>query len=285
MTGASRLAGGDALGDDAIGCLARPLARGEGATFSSDLSVDEAVLLAEAGFEPRRLVMGASIFHIGWTGTGWVEGEIVDVTRALHEARNLAMSRLLQDAAAAGGEVVVGVRLDFGTHGRHAQFTGIGTAVARRGAKPGRRRAGGAVATDLSGQDFYLLQRAGYEPVGLVFGNCVYYVPPNWAAAMSTTNVELEAPTRALATARELAMQRLQYEAAVLGGRGVVGVTTREHSRGWAVEFLAVGTAVRLLAEGGVPAGHRPVDVRPVVDLQDTVVATDPGAITGHEGE
>jgi uncharacterized protein YbjQ (UPF0145 family) len=280
---AAPLPDGADLGEAAVRCLATPRDHGK-AAFSSDLSIDEAVLLDEAGYEPRRLVMGASLFHIGWAGTGWVEGEVVDVSKALHDARNLAVSRLLRDAVEAGGEAVVGVRLTFGTHGRHAEFAAIGTAIARRGAKPGRRRTANPVATDLSGQDFYLLQRAGYEPLGLVFGNCVYYVPPNWAAAMSRSNVELEAPTRALATARELAMERLQYEAVVLGARGVVGVTVQEHPHGSAVEFLVLGTAVRLSESGGAGA-HVTVEVRPVVDLQDAVVTTAPGAITGHGGE
>jgi uncharacterized protein YbjQ (UPF0145 family) len=281
MTEASRLTDGGEFGDAAIRCLASPLKHAAAASFSSDLSVDEAVLLDEAGYEPRRLVMGASLYHIGWAGTGWAEGEVIDVTKALHDARNLAVSRLLRDAGEAGGQFVVGVRLSFGTHGRHAEFTAIGTAVARRGAKPGRRRGVEPVATDLSGQDFYLLQRAGYEPVGIVFGNCVYYVPPNWGAAISRTNIELEAPTRALATARERAMERLQYEAVLLGARGVVGVTAREHQHGRAVEFLAVGTAVRLREGAGESGAHVPIEVRPVVDLQDSVVTTDPGAITG----
>ncbi len=101
MSDTSRLADGGHLGDAAMQCLASPRKQVEGA-FSSDLSVDEAVLLSEAGYEPRRLVMGASLFHIGWAGTGWVEGEVVDVTKALHDARILAVSRLVRDATQVG---------------------------------------------------------------------------------------------------------------------------------------------------------------------------------------
>lgn len=292
----SRLSDEGRLADLAIACLASPLGtparsvrgrRGDGsevAVYSSDLTVDEAILLAETGARPRRLVIGCSIFHVGWAGTstGYGEGELQGVTEAMRSARTLATRRLLADAQAAGGDVVVGVRLSIESRGRLAEFTAIGTAVARADDRRGRSS---PVATDLSGQDFYLLDRAGYEPCGLVFGNCVYYAPPNWAS-WSTTNIELDAPTRAVTRARELAMERLQQEAQALQAVGVVGVTVsqRPHPfwRGSAIEFLAVGTAVRLKRQAGHHGEHQKIDIRTVVELEDAVVATDPGAITGR---
>lgn len=281
---ASRLVDGGALADQAIACLASPLrrAKGDPGVFSSDLTVDEAILLGETGFHPKRLVLGSSIFHVGWVQTagGYGEGELATVTGAMYEARQRAIHRLLSDAQAAGGEVVVGVRLTIGGHGHLAEFTSVGTAIART--RPNRGRPA-PIATDLSGQDFYLLHKAGYEPLGLVVGNCVYYVPPNWAASLSTANVELDAPTRALTRARELAMARLQREAEGLGAAGVVGVNVTQHAHAFwrgAIEFLAVGTAVRLLRGGE----HRSFEIRPVVELEDALVL-DPGAITGHASE
>lgn len=288
---AGSLPDGGRLADQAIACLAREhQAPAQGRpVFSSDLTVDEAILLGESGFRPCRLVMGSSIFHVGWAGPsggyvglasargGYAEGELEGLTRAMYDARVHATNRLLTDAQAAGGDVVVGVRLTIRSHGRLAEFSAVGTAVALPKGGGARPR---PVATDLSGQDFYLLDRAGYEPVGLVFGNCVYYVPPNWAS-LSTTNVELDAPTRALTRARELAMARLQHEAEGLRAVGVVGVTATQRAHAfWSggTEFLAVGTAVRLKRGGE----HVSVDVRPVVELEDALVATDPGAITGH---
>jgi uncharacterized protein YbjQ (UPF0145 family) len=297
---ASRLRDDGRLADQAIACLAAPVAqapaaprrRGDTAparaVYSSDLTVDEAILLAETGARPRRLVIGCSIYHVGWAGTstGYGEGELEGVTEAMRSARMLATRRLLADAQQAGGDVVVGVRLTIESYGRLAEFTAIGTAVARDGYPAGRAA---AVATDLSGQDFYLLDRAGYEPCGLVFGNCVYYAPPNWTASYSMNNVELDAPTRAVTRARELAMARLQHEAEALQAIGVVGVTVsqRPHPfwRGAAIEFLAVGTAVRLKREAGRAAEPRSFEIRPVVELEDAVVATDPGSITGHPQE
>jgi uncharacterized protein YbjQ (UPF0145 family) len=223
---------------------------------------------------------------MGFTIGGGGEGELEGLTRAMAEARARATSRLLADAQAAGGEIVVGVRLTISLRGLLAEFAAIGTAIAGAGARARTGRSA-PVATDLSGQDFYLLDRAGYEPVGLVFGNCIYYAPPNWAS-LSTVNVELDAPTRALTRARELAMARLQHEAEGLRAAGVVGVSVTQRSHAFwrgGTEFLAVGTAVRLRRDGGRPGEHRTVEVKTVLELEDAVVATDPGAITGHGGE
>jgi uncharacterized protein YbjQ (UPF0145 family) len=283
----SRLRDEGKLADQAIACLTAPVVHGRDkkrSVYSSDLTVDEAILLAETGVRPRRLVLGSSIFHVGWAATsgGYGEGELDGVTRAMYDARARANRRLLADAQAAGGDLVVGVRLTIESRGHLAEFTAVGTAVSRPGDHGGLSA---PVATDLSGQDFYLLDKAGYEPCGLVFGNCVYYTPPNYAAKFSRDNIELEAPTRALTRARELAMARLQHEAEALQAVGVVGVTVsqRPHPfwRGSAIEFLAIGTAVRLKHVAGRRAEHKSVEIRMVVELEDAIVTTDPGAITG----
>jgi uncharacterized protein YbjQ (UPF0145 family) len=60
-------------------------------------------------------------------------------------------------------------------------------------------------------------------------------------------NVEMENYTQALYDARELAMERMQAEAAALEAEGIVGVQLHERSHGWGshvIEFFAVGTAV-----------------------------------------
>ncbi len=306
-TSVSRLADGGPMAQAAIQCLASPLPEHGGRStrtvrsmFSSDLTVDEAILLGETGWQPRRLVMGSSIFHVGYvtsnaprTGGRMQEGELDAVSRAMSDARHLAINRLIKDGREAGADAVVGVRLSVSLHrggGHAAQFSAVGTAIANSDAAARHRAANidWFVTTDLSGQDFYLLDRAGYEPLGLVFGSCVYYCPPNWAS-VSRTNVELDAPTRALSRARELAMARMQYEGERLGAAGIVGVKVSERAHAWwrnSIEFLAIGTAVRPKHDrDGTPGEHLPLEVRPVVDLADDISLTDPSSITGHTGE
>ncbi|MGH9301680.1 MAG: heavy metal-binding domain-containing protein [Acidimicrobiales bacterium] len=255
------------------------------AVTSSDLSVDEDILVREAGFEALGLVSGAAVFHIGMVGMmqGMGNAELSSLSQAMYQARESAVGRLVAAGERLGGTGVVGVRLDIEMfeHRSHlAQFVAFGTAIADRDPK----RAAGApfFTSDLSGQDLYLLNRAGYRPVGLVMGSCVYHVARQgfgrWASGQ-TQNQEMTTYTEALYEARELAMGRLQDEAIRVGADGVVGVQTSERSHVWGshvIEFFTLGTGVRLTSDQ-----HRRIDPRPVVPLDDPVVATDPGAVIG----
>src|SRR3954468_16976789 len=83
--------------------------------FTSDLSVSEFLLVKEAGFEPLGLVMGSSIYQITSTIPELAPNapgcELVDMTKALYHARELAMNRMEEEADALGADGIVGVRL------------------------------------------------------------------------------------------------------------------------------------------------------------------------------
>ncbi len=124
-----------------------------------------------------------------------------------------------------------------------AEFIAIGTAVKHRTGGEYRNKHGKPFQSDLSGQDFWLLIRSGYRPVGFVMGNCVYYVPPNLLQAKATDSRELPEYTHALYDARELAIERLQDEAEALGATGIVGVTVAEKEHSWSSTPWNVGNA------------------------------------------
>ncbi len=80
--------------------------------FTSDLTIDEVLLIEEVGFEPIDLVMGSRFFHIGWQPSVWtVNMELGDITSMMHHARRVAIDRMTQHAIAVGADGVVGVRL------------------------------------------------------------------------------------------------------------------------------------------------------------------------------
>ncbi len=223
--------------------------RHQGRGFSSDLSVDEAVLLKEIGYEPRGLVVGSAVYHIGIQYANWnTNQEMGDLTRAMYQARQEALTAMERHAEQVGGQGVVGLKLEVQIHqGGHplAEFVAMGTAVANPDAK-----SRGIWVSDLSGQDLYLLIRAGYQPIGLAFGACVYHVAhqglSQWMG-QQTQNVELGNYTSALYEARELAMERMQSEADELQAGGIVGARIEQKSHGWGshvIEFFAIGTAV-----------------------------------------
>ncbi|HEV7213892.1 MAG TPA: heavy metal-binding domain-containing protein, partial [Chloroflexota bacterium] len=174
--------------------------------FTSDLSTSEFLLVKEAGFDPVGLVVGSSIYHVGYQQSMWNQNqEMTVLTQAMYHARELAMSRMEEEAAALGGDGIVGVRLEVNHKewGNHvAEFVAIGTAVVHRN-DPRRfhNKAGKPFTSDLSGQDFYVLLRSGYRPLGMVMGNCVYHVAHQAIGSFMrnfTQNQELVQYTQAL---------------------------------------------------------------------------------------
>ena len=227
---------------------------GKKGLFTSDLSVNEFLLVRRAGFDPVGLVVGSSIYHIGYQQSNWSQNqEMTVLSQAMYHARELAMSRMEEEADALGADGIVGVRLDVGRYewGENlAEFIAIGTAVRSRDGQNHRTIHGKPFTSDLSGQDFYVLLSMGYIPTGMVMGSCVYHVAHQGLRGMFKTmgnNVEMANYTQALYDARELAMERMQNEAEELKAEGIVGVQIQERSHGWGshvIEFFSVGTAV-----------------------------------------
>ncbi len=233
--------------------------QGKDALFTSDLSVNEFLLIKEAGFHPRGLVVGSSIYHIGLTTKSWSSSqEVQSLTQAMYAARELAMARMEEEATVLDADGVVGVRLDVGFYewGRGtAEFLAIGTAVSAEDGGNWKTPEGKPFTSDLSGQDFWTLLQSGHAPLGLVLGTCVYHVAhQGMFQAMGNIgqNKEMGNFTQALYEARELAMERMQDEALKLKAEGIVGVQIQEKSHVWGshtIEFFAMGTAVRKLPD------------------------------------
>jgi len=232
----------------------RRLEQLEHGLFTSDLSVNEFLLVKETGFHPLGFVMGSSIYHTGIQTRSWRKSqELTKLTEAMYNARELAMTRMEEEAAELGADGVVGVRLDVNYYewGRDAaEFIAVGTAVKAENGVSYLNKLGKPFTSDLSGQDFWTIMQTGHVPQGLVMGTCVYHIAHRGLSqtlGSAGQNVELPNFTQALYEARELAMTRMQDEANELGASGIVGVRLEEKSHQWgshAIEFLALGTAV-----------------------------------------
>jgi uncharacterized protein YbjQ (UPF0145 family) len=237
--------------------------------FTSDLSVSEYVLLGEAGFEPLGFVVGSSIYHVGLQVGRWSQNQELQVlTQAMYNARELAMSRMQSEADHLGADGVVGVelRMQMYAWGQDVlEFVATGTAV-RAMAGTGAHRApdGRAFASDLSAQDFFRLLASGAVPVAFVLGTCVYHIAHQsvmQSLRQAGQNQEMIQFTQGVYEARELALARMQAEAAQAQSSGIVGVAVKVSNHVWgahATEFLATGTAIRRLS-----AEHRLPDTTP----------------------
>ncbi|MGI8869888.1 MAG: heavy metal-binding domain-containing protein [Mycobacteriales bacterium] len=239
-----------------------------GKVFTSDLSIDEFLLLETAGFEPLGLVMGTSVFHIGWQPQRRMQSQELQVlTGAMYTARENAMGRMQAESTQLQADGIVGVDLTWRSHGvsaEHIEFVAVGTAV-RFVAEPGRflRPDGKPFTSHLSGQDLFKLGRAGFAPVAFCLGNCVYHVAAQGfmqTLSQMGQNVEMPQWTQAYYDSREIAMARMQAEAERDGGEGVVGVhfTTSEWVWGpHTMEFYVGGTAIRRIHDA------EPLNVQP----------------------
>src|SRR6516162_9071878 len=103
----------------------------------------------------------------------------------------------------------------------------------------------GVFTSDFSVNEFLLVRKAGFEPIGLCVGTCVYHVGIQYGAW--SKNQELDVLSKAMYHARELAMSRMRAEATAMGADGIVGVKLTIKRLEWdqhLLEFIAIGTGV-----------------------------------------
>ena len=225
--------------------------------FVSRLSVNEFVLA------PHLNVLGVVAGSIVYT---LPEQECPDSSRAMKgmtrnrtQVLRAAYDRLGKQTKRLGASGVVGIRI---LHREIAedlweysvQGTAVGGCAAGAGGQP--------FTCTLTGQEYFALTAAGYRPVGVTLGVCVYYQRfhqrVQQTVAASGQNVERSDFTRGLYTARRSALTALEAEAAALGADGVLGISVEAKrtldrsgrtSQGMMIEFTALGTAV--VASGG----------------------------------
>jgi uncharacterized protein YbjQ (UPF0145 family) len=112
--------------------------------------------------------------------------------------------------------------------------------------------------SDLSVNEFALAHSIGLRPLGQVMGSSIYHVgwqqtPGSWGGWQAGgISQELTMLSEAWNQARQRAFGRLEQEAKMLGAHAVVGVQLTTGRHDWAagaIEYIAVGTAVRIEAE------------------------------------
>src|SRR6202161_765709 len=115
----------EGVSEDAMKRLAQ-LQPGKGGIFTSDLTVNEFLLVREVGFRPLGLVLGSSIYHVGIQLGRWSKNqELTTLSQAMYHARELAMSRMEAEASALGADGIVGVRLEVGVKGVGGDIAGV----------------------------------------------------------------------------------------------------------------------------------------------------------------
>jgi uncharacterized protein YbjQ (UPF0145 family) len=254
----------------------------------SELSVTEFLTLSRMGYLPHGVVIGSCIYEAG-NQYDWIVAtrEVVTLSQALRAARLNAIERMRQEAHRVGADGVVDVRIEvehdvWRGNRQVAKFVALGTAIgfdaqhappATVSAPSLRLHDGTPFASDLTAPSFVALLRAGYRPIAVAMGACVYGLDPRHLRAYRTRDAEVQEYTQAFFDARETAMDRLQQDLfrqhpahSADAPAGIVGMTVSEAVYGGGqsapiVEFTAIGTAVAELAPNDprrAPAASKP---------------------------
>jgi len=249
-------------------------AEAEGVLFTSNLDPDEAALLRREGYRVRGLVSGSAMYHVGQAyASSQGDVEVTVLSDAYNTVTDLAVSRMQQELRLIGAHGVVGVRLTLVRHewaDKTVEVQILGTAVEGPGKPPAD-----PWMCDLSGQEWWALHRAGYEPATLVWGHCTWFIlttqQDEWVV-QSWSNQELTHWSDALGTARHRALAHLIRQARQHHATGIAGVKferrldevrltgpreipvyEREHHN---LVVSIIGTGIRLRPDA--PAGVRP---------------------------
>jgi uncharacterized protein YbjQ (UPF0145 family) len=255
-------------------------------TWGSSLSADEFAAIKGTGFEPVGQVLGAAVYNIGYTGGyscpgAWAgyggfltptsgvtavsgaghAGAFGPMVRTLYEARRKAISRMEAECLELGGHGIVGVQLTIGSFPAGGlEFKAIGTAIRAPGVAPLSR----PFTSDLSGQDFAKLNRAGWVPAGLVLGISIGSRHDDWLTVTQTRwsggNAEVHGYTDLVNQTRHDARSQLERDVSRFGATGVVvqemNMRVREREcpmqegrRDHIVEATIIGTAIARFAK------------------------------------
>ena len=236
-------------------------AQGQPRFFTSDLSVKEFLLVREAGFECAGLVMGSSIYHVGLQ-----RGSVLREPRAHACSRKRCIKRASSRWRAWKKKPTSSAPTASSAFAFDDQSSRVGRGArrVRRASAPrstrAKRRAGWKCAERRAVLERSL--RPGFLDA------LEERLPPDLArdgqlrlsrrASVARRLVqdrrhdcEIAEFTQALYDARELAMERLQYEAQLDGARRRRHGNLRAHARRWdshVLEFLAIGTSVLPIA-------------------------------------
>lgn len=250
--------------------------------LTSDLSLDEVLLLHSAGLEPVQVVFGVGAISVLTGVWVWGAGMVTDAHDAFQRALSTAKEAIREQVHASSAIGVVGVEVEVQFSPHRCLVVLTGTSVRPLRDETGTSHFGvrypSPFICDLSARDFAVLSTAGWYPLDLVAGAAYVHAPRRGLGAslgQSVQNVELSNFTEALYDAREAAMGELQSQISVVGGTGLLDAKIIDRPVSFArhvVEFVVYGTAVKMLA----PAHSHPnlSTVLPVDDKVRTFEAT-----------
>ena len=217
---------------------------------NTGFSGNEIFCLAKKGMEPGELVIGNSVWSMGFVGTlgsglkVLAGGEVESVTSIVHEGRKAALDRMQAWSDLRGAVGISGVDTQLVQHGGSMEFLSVGSAVHREGHDATSLE----FTSSSNGQELYCQLDAGFTPRHFAFGNVAYSIGLGGGIAGAFRGLargEIKEYSHVFNHTRHLALQRIQADARAHGANCVVGVRTSIIPFQGMQEMVMVGTSSR----------------------------------------
>lgn len=212
------------------------------------LSGNEMFCLAKKGLEPGELLVGNSVWSMGFGGAisaGFktlAGGEVHEVTDIIHQGRQASFDRMVAWTDLRGAVGITGVSSELIQHGAGSEFLSIASSVHR----PGFNAPHLEFSSSADGQELYCQLDCGFTPHHFVFGNVAYSIGIGGGikgAFRSLGRGEVKEYSDIFNKTRHLALDRIKADAKRFGANCVVGINTTIVPFGGMQEMLMIGTA------------------------------------------
>ena len=218
--------------------------------INTGFSGNEIFCLAKKGMAPGELVIGNSVWSMGFLGTigsglkTLAGGEVESVTEIVREGRVAALDRMRAWSDLRGAIGISGVSTELVQHGGSIEFLSVGSAVHRPGCEAPQLE----FTSSSDGQELYCGLDAGFVPRQFAFGNVAYSIGLGGGIAGSFRGLargEIKEFSQVFNHTRHLAIQRIQADARAHGANCVVGIRTSIIPFQGMQEMVMVGTSSR----------------------------------------
>lgn len=214
------------------------------------LSGNEIYCLSKKGLEPGELVIGNSVWSIGFGGAlsaGFktlAGGEVHEVTQIIHDGRQASFERMCAWTDLRGAVGITGITSELIQHGVGVEFLSIGSCVHR----PNFNATGLEFSSNSDGQALYCQLDSGFSPLHFVFGNVAYSIGIGGGIAGAFRSLgrgEVKEYSDIFNTTRHMAIERIKADARKYRANCVLGINTTIVPFSGMQEMLMIGTASR----------------------------------------
>jgi uncharacterized protein YbjQ (UPF0145 family) len=224
--------------------------------FTTSADGQELYAQLDAGYKPVCFAFGNVAYSVG-VGRGLLgglkmlkRGEIKEYSDMFNTTRHLALERITSHAQEHKANAVLGIQTTILPFGGVNEMLMIGTASNNAdiaAALPNK-----VITSDMTNIEMWNMASLGYAPLQLLLGTSIYslgFVGSITSTLKSFVRGEINELTQLIYEARENALGIINAEAKAIGADDIVGVKTYVYQLGGGlIEFLAIGTAVKKIA-------------------------------------